>query len=325
MSKTNTSFSTTFLDNIISYVKNSTSLTDSDIENIVNMLKSIDENDFTSEHHYMYYVRFVKPKLSRIGKTYRLPKSYYWKKMMTKLAVGIGDSYVILEFINYAIDRYDRMESRELDIYLLGKNSDNKVFVNKVTFGISDLLNSVWIYHTNDNVRVFRVEDREIKRNLGYNYESDLSEILVTTNGSYRIQGEITLNVTEIHSEEKFRELLKESFMYDIQEYVRYLFYDHVSTILSDMGFNIGVDRGSSIDIVIPYVLSRERWETDLASILIALEKRLSLENRVAVHMYDKRINVVNPYYGELRVYLMAGRGEYVTTKRNYNFSTFFK
>jgi len=292
----------TFLDSLIKYSK-SDNLDTSDVLNIVDILSRADRNDFTSEAHYLYYKRYISPKISSVGKIRRLPNPGYYDKMLTKLSVGISESYVLLEFLNYEIYEDGEMRYSKSVTYLLGKNGgDGKVFVNKVDFRIaspivigrleqfrlaSDVIDGI--------VRVYKVSDSDIRNALGFNYDSDGegSEVVIASEGSYRVQGEIILIAREIESEGRFRDYLRDSLRGDIFRYAEYLFRDHLIMILRNMGFN--VDTMPNMN----HLLHRGS-EHQVVALLLGLKRALSLESKVSIN--ENALNIESPWFGKVVV-----------------------
>jgi hypothetical protein len=162
------------------------------------------------------FKKFVKPKLKTIGKAFttRTHSRYYRYLYYNTCEVVLTKNYCLLKFTRY---RYRaEFEYRDygeyvndisfsgmrVDTYLIGFNSDNKLFVNKLGYRAIDYRSGdIEGYDTwhSYGVIVVRAKDSLIHNMLGYNHDcGDLEKIVVNDNGVYRVQGEVLLNALKV-------------------------------------------------------------------------------------------------------------------------------
>jgi len=267
----------------------------SSYEDVVKTFRSVGEDEFSSKNHYIYYKHYLLRKLSMIGKIYRYSRWGAETKKRFNLAIGIGKTYAVVEFIKCVKDEGKEPDCYRAFSYLIGVNSDGKLFINKVDFGASNL--SIYGESMHDlvvgksKIYMYIISDYEVKRMLGFTYENENSEVTIDRSGMYRVQGEIVLDVDMLNldrkeAEDKYIYRIESLLTFPMQYYVEYLLTDHIARILSEMGFNV---RYRDRHLVIDGAIDRKREELDIAAIMIALSKKLREESHEVVYIDRER------------------------------------
>jgi len=290
LNKNNIFFNELFLDKV--FVEN-------DKSKIIDLMKSLKKEDFSSETHYTIYKMFILPKLRMVGKEYEktvVGRRYRYRyRYRYKLVITISQSYIILDFF-YCKDNYSCHSTAQ---YIIGKDND-KIFVNQTDIPINVLCN--YDIDINDVV-VCKADDRDIKRYLEFEHEFNSEENVIVEKGRYRVQGEIVLDVIDIDTD--FKNYVIERLNRQIEEYATLLFSDFLIRIIQDIGFDIDIRRG----IAIPDVLRHNKLEEDSYYISKALfnELRKHFDYAYIEHgELDHFIELSNEYYGNITILVRA-------------------
>jgi hypothetical protein len=224
---------------------------------VLSNLLELRKEYFTNETHYEYFRRYVKPKLSMVinKPTYSYKVKMYWRvrnyEVKHSCSIYVSQSYLVISFYRklYRVwDINDKSLIRTIEYhYLLGFNSDGKLFVNRV--GNRPLENDlpIIVLVGNGSYDVSSTKDEEIRRILGYNYDVDgNSEVVIDKDGIYRVQGEIVISVHMLDDIEEHYKWIIDRVKSEITDLVESIISDRIASILIDMGFNIsvfGIDR----------------------------------------------------------------------------------
>jgi len=302
----------TFFDRAMSYVKESKAF---DVNGLLKILKSARESEFSSKAHYVYYRRYVVPKLSRLGKKYKVEEEYnsflgreipihIWHDLL----VAVSDNYILLVFeVNkegWGVRRAFR--------YLLGKDR-GRVFVNRIEgHWLSDtaVLKCSLSFGESD-IEVYLISDGDVRAALGYTQDSEDSMAFIADGGVFRVQGEIAIRA-ENTTEEEFRKRIADNLSREAGWYNAYLFCDCLAGILTDLGFTPRFRRREGFFVlIIDDVLSRERRWLDKLALLLGLAKELKRRGfrKVEVNDSESIILVEDSYFGKHRLSIVTGRG----------------
>jgi len=318
MDKALAQFPPTFFDRALGYLKESKSF---NVGDFFKILRSAKESDFSDRSHYVYYKRYVIPKLSRVGKRYKVGEECsYWenrkivKEMWFDLNVKVSESYLLLEFV---VNR-SHEDFLSWYRYLLGKDR-GKVFVNRIRQSWREGNGGLMRYVRcgESDVSVYVVEDSEIKHSLGYSEDSEYELAIVADEGNFRVQGEVVLRASRT-SLEKFLEVMADQLKREAIRYATYLFADYLMQVLIDMGFSPRVERFARWGltrghIVIDGALDRKRAGVEALALAHGLARELRRRDigEVEFNAVSREIWVESEYYGEHRLRVRDGRGRY--------------
>jgi len=226
-------------------------------KNVLSNLLDLKKEYFTNETHYKYFMRYVKPKLSMIVNnptyTYKVKEWGYKRIYEVKhdCSIRVSQSYLVISFYRklyrvWDINDKSLVSDREYH-YLMGFNSDGKLFVNRVLNRPTDYDLPIVVLVGNGSYDIATTKDDEVRRILGYNYDVDGdSEIVIDNDGIYRVQGEIVISTHMIDSIEDYYKWIIDRVKSEITDLVETLVTDRIAALLIDMGFNIttfGIDR----------------------------------------------------------------------------------
>jgi len=227
--------------------------TDSDVEILLHELKTIPSDYFTSYEHYQYYTRYVLPKIKLVNKEYQWKSSisphkiYKFKHLLT---ISLCEKYLVIDFIVDVYRKYEdedddhyRFHDRHEHVYLLGFNSDSKLFVNEIPnasipFRYED--NKVFL---SKGVELRIINYNEMINGLGFDYDvADRESVIINREGRYRVQGEIVLRVDrELNNVNEFYQMLVDRSQ--IVNYVETYIANYIAMALMDLGFSINYDK----------------------------------------------------------------------------------
>jgi hypothetical protein len=232
---------------------------------VVDILTSIPRRFFTDDRHYLYYKTYVVPKLKLVGRRYiqRYPRrGRYAYRHSFRLRVGLSNSYIVLNVIRN-VRLLEREGGEYVEVggmswrnytYVLGLNSDGRLFVNRVGFEATTLPELRLIDF--GYVDVFETEDGSIVNALGFDRSVDsFEEVTITHGGNYRVQGEVIMAVNQpwtggVASIEDFYSYVLNSMGSQLLGYARYLALDRVAVELINMGFSVRLARRHASDVI---------------------------------------------------------------------------
>jgi hypothetical protein len=216
-------------------------------------------------------------------------------------SIRVSQSYIVITFYrktyNVYSDNYKSLVNSRVYYYLLGFNSDGKLFINKINSNPTDYDLPKIVLIGNGSYDVSSTKDDEVRRVLGYNYDVDGdSEVVIDKDGIYRVQGEIVIPVHMIDSIEDYYKWIIERVKTQITDLVEALITDRISALLIDMGFNISVldiDRIAIVDV--------QRCEDTLSDKLKALSIKLleEIKKNFDVTKYELRYD---SYYDSVKI-----------------------
>jgi len=296
---------------------------------IKNTLRRLPRTAFTSDVHYEYYKQYVVPKISMVGKTY--VKKYRWcrgckEENYKHMKINVSNSYIVIEIIDYSIvlnekndPYYYRSEpSQHYYTYVLGLDSNGKLFVNKVDWGIP--YSATIEKRKVGSIEIYEFEDKHIMDMLGFDRSTDaLEDVIIIEKGRYRVQGEIIANLNSwrfenVNSLDDFRLYLRSSIRILVEEYIGYLAYDRVSQYLVNSGFNISLQRINSrlyIAIVDSHKGGVDRFRRAIA-IAADLRDRLGGHNFEAINYGSAaKFRCNDPMVGEIELVVLSDRVPY--------------
>jgi hypothetical protein len=210
--------------------------------------------DFFDETSWLYYLSYVKPKLTKVHKS---PSPD-----VAKLEVYVSPSYLVL---------YPVIETPRGTIaraYLFGVSEDGRVFVNRLLRPPIAYDDSVT--RLTSNISIATLDDVKIYNDLGYDFDvAEKEEAVIDfahSDGTrYRVQGDIVLAVRpwpEIPG------LLER-----VQNYVERLLLDIVNRILIDAGLStVTAASGARDSFILMYFTvpprSKERYIAKLSDLI---------------------------------------------------------
>jgi hypothetical protein len=235
--------------------------------------------------------------------TYRVKR--YWRvndyEVRHDCSIRVSQSYIVITFYrktyNVYSENYKRLASERVYHYLLGFSSDGKLFINKINNNPTDYDLPKIVLAGNGSYDLATVRDSEIRRILGYDRDVDGdSEIIISDNGIYRVQGEIVISVQMLDSIEELYRWIIERVKTQITDLVEALITDRIASILIDMGFNISVLNIDRIAIV-----NVQRCEDTLNDKLKALSIKLleEIKKNFDVTKYELRYD---SYYDNVKI-----------------------
>jgi hypothetical protein len=295
----------------------------------VEVLKSIPRQLFTDDRHYTYYRTYVVPKLGLVGRSY-IQRHPRWRRQVLRhsyfMRVTLSNSYVIVsidravELLEEENGRYTVPRDRGVRTYsyLLGLNSDGRLFVNRVE-PTSMTISDTTVKHL-DYVTIRETEDPEIMRALGFDRSTDLyEEITIRDPGSYRVQGEVILAANQFwtgtaESIEDFYGRVVESVQRELLDYAHYLAIDRVMVELLSMGFSVRMtrDRGVERIRIVDSIDGRGGDDEKAAAVAVELCRRLSgLGTSKDPHSRMFRCDIEDGLLGSYTVAVDRGRVPY--------------
>ena len=233
-----------------------------DIDQLLVELRNIPSDMFTSYEHYQYYQRYVIPKLRLVNKEYKWrTKISPYREYLFKhsLMISLCEKYLIFDFIitvyrkyRDSEDNYYRIHDNHDHVYLLGFNSDNKLFVNEIPNHIVPFRYVENKIFGDKSVEIRTIGYNEMISGLGFDYDvADKENIVVSSAGRYRVQGEIILRVDrELNDVNEFYQLLVDRSQ--IVDYVETYISNYLSLALIDLGFSIEPNRSITLRNVLP-------------------------------------------------------------------------
>jgi hypothetical protein len=226
---------------------------------IIEVLGSFREHHFSDLKHYNMYKQFVVPKLKLVGKAFSVRKRVHKYLYYITLEVVLTKNYCvlkfnknryILEFVNNGYGSYSTQAEyvgRKTDSYLLGFNSDGKLFVNKIPLDYIDYRDSSikgYDLYSRYGVAVIRAEDSFVSNILGYSNDyADRERIIIMESGNYRVQGEVILSAIKVNCSnvsETIGDLGPIGIVHEaLIDYLRRYIANELMRALIDIGFNV--------------------------------------------------------------------------------------
>jgi hypothetical protein len=222
---------------------------ENDVNQLLSELRNIPSDYFTSYEHYMFYKRYVLPKLRLVSKEYDWKSTisrYKVYRIKHKLLINVSDIYMVMKltydiYYRYKIDKngeYRHLDSRDHS-YVIGFDTNGKLFINEIPNMFLNYKVGMIKNFDGKGVEVRVVDREEVIRLLGFEHDTADKELIeITGVGLYRVQGEIVLNVIRGLESigEFYRSLLNRS---GITSYAEMYFMNYVALSLIDLGFSI--------------------------------------------------------------------------------------
>ena len=218
------------------------------VDQLLAELINIPSDYFTSYEHYQYYKRYVLPKLKLVNREYPWKSRvspYKVYKFKHELLLCVCDTYLIMNFITNVFSKYKGSDgsgywllNRNEHEFVLGFDVNGKLFVNEIPNDVSAVIPVESKEFREKGVYVRLVSEDDIRRLLGF--EVDLAKheaITISATGSYRVQGEIVIEVNrELSSVEQFYEIMADR--REIANYVEVYLGNYLNLALIDLGFS---------------------------------------------------------------------------------------
>jgi hypothetical protein len=232
------------------------------VDQLLVELRNITSDMFTSYDHYQYYARYVIPKLRLVNKEYKWrTKISPYREYLFKhsLMVSLCEKYMIFDFITTVYrkyrdseDNYYRIHDNHDHVYLIGFNSDNKLFVNEIPNGSLPFRYVENKIFGDKAVEVRVINYNEMISGLGFEQDvADKENVIINRSGRYRVQGEIVLRVDrELNGIDEFYQLLVDRSQ--IVNYVETYIANYVNLALIELGFSIESNRSITLRNVLP-------------------------------------------------------------------------
>ena len=227
---------------------------------VLSNLLELRKEYFTNETHYEYFRRYVKPKLSMIVNkptyTYNVKERWCRRTYEVKhsCSIYVSQSYLVISFyrklFTNRVGNDKDLVSENGYHYLLGFNSDGKLFINRIGNRPFEYDLPIVVLVGNGSYDIASTKDGEIKILLGYDYDADGDgEVIIDKDGVYRVQGEIVISVHMFDSIEEYYKFIVNRVKSEITDLVESIITDRIASILIDMGFNISILRIDRIAI----------------------------------------------------------------------------
>jgi hypothetical protein len=276
------------------------------LHQFINELKSIPSECFTSYDHYVYYRRYVVPKVKLIGREYEWRSAisrYKRYKIRHTAIIYFSDIYMILNFVTNVHYRYKvddsgsyRFLNDHSHVFIMGFDTNGKLFVNEIPIHFFVFRAGMYRVFDGSGVEIRVVDRGEVIGRLGFDRDvADRELVEVSDVGVYRVQGEVLLNVIRgLGSVEEFyRSLLNRS---GIAAYVSTYLMNYVSLALIDMGFSVEPSRSIVIRNVLPSSIIEK--PDKIISVLKILGENIVEQLKKYIEVYDVRYSYVKDEYG---------------------------
>jgi hypothetical protein len=203
--------------------------------------------------------------------------------------------------------------------YVYGFNNDGLLFVNRIdSRNIFDYATPQLIAFK-DNITIYSVNDVVIHKILGYDYDvGELSEITVSDSGSYRVQGEIVLNVKVVNSIEDYYKRIINDLEDQLRGYVHIIILDVIMSILLSLRFNVSLHESETGQLGIALIDIRRRGDNIESKLrYIAYEILENLKTFMEIDSYRVDIDfsgnirdiiIRSRYYGEFIINFVLSR-----------------
>jgi hypothetical protein len=191
----------------------------------------------------------------------------------------LSRNYVVLEFKGEA--RYHH--------YLLGVNTDGKVFINKLRNFSGETSKLLYMFKRENNVEIpiYLIDDVDVHRSMGFGYDIENSEDKVIPKyyegyiiDAYRVQGDIVLHIFE---ENVYFATIRQL----LAEHIERIFYrvilERIRDLLADIGISseFGNRFGSEVLIfrAFPRDLSAEEEKYYLEKLFEIMKRKLNISD----------------------------------------------
>ena len=177
------------------------------------------------------------------GKKKKIPKEYFtneihydiFKSLKRPTTLIFSENYLVLVF-------YHRANT----YYLLGINSDSKVFINKMLHApdFTKVAVSVWNEKLRWAFTIGKTDDYHIRNKLDYHYEP---EQILGRYGTYRLQGDLTL--TLIDSKDPYQDFLNEianNIFWQVARVIHLRILERIRDVLLEHGITSEIVRVNS-------------------------------------------------------------------------------
>jgi hypothetical protein len=306
------------------------------IPTLLHVLKAFRCEHFTSDNHYAMFKLYVKPRLQRIGKAFA---ARTWSERYKYLYIDVAELYFSKNYLLTIFKRYRYMldlnhtdygsyklklteDGDRRDAYLIGFNSDGKLFVNKSHVWAVDLRDKrVKSYdHRDDYLLVIaEVDDSLIHEFLGYGIDGgDSEKIAVSGDGTYRVQGEVLMHARGVEAK-SIGDIIGVDYpvgiVHDaIVDYLNRFVANELMIELTNIGFSVDYARrmrsgGASIHhaVVIPNVLTDGR---DSNAAIEAVVSRLKDRMKGYEVEYDRLRRIMRIKNGFINAEISIGTAE---------------
>jgi len=270
------------------------------VNSFINELMDLKKEYFTNDDSYHYYKRYVAQKLKLIGKEYThrssRTKRYIYKSIYL-LYLYISNSYIVItierkiyaKHINYG-DWY--LNSTHGHTYVVGFNSDNKLFVNYL--GDTDIYEIKDEIYNSEYIKLYKIDDEIVYALFGYNYDNEKEFVKIDHRGSYRVQGDIVLSsINDFNDFDDYVDWLIYNIDYNIVRYVRRYITDIIFHVLTLLGFNVDVNVDSitiqSLSTIKKYInIETKKIEKFINMIIDELRKYIDIKEYKIGYILDK-------------------------------------
>jgi len=235
------------------------------ITEVVEFLRKLKRSDFSSDLHYIYYVRYIKSKLSSINREYAVKAFGREIKKKSRVQIYVSPRYIVIRFVVGTKRGGDWFIQRHLHTYVLGINDDFKLFVNRVDMvPVGARIVSVDEYGN----ELYTVPDDKVYQIFEFNHNAVQEEVVISGRGSYRVQGEIVIDamgaLCDLHW------TIKRSI--EVESYITRLYTNIIALLLRQRGFHVEVEEEC---VTMPLSVKRNVSNAKLKIIKRAIKREL--------------------------------------------------
>jgi hypothetical protein len=253
-----------------------------------------------------HYLRGEKKALIRLF-TNRIHFEIFKRLWNDPMTIYVSKNYIVLQFREY----------NTIDFYVIGINSDKRLFINKIRdfnpFGARLLFE----YEHDDEggnenrIPILLIDDKDIFRAMGFEEDienSDDKTIPKSMIRNYRIQGDLILRIS---TEDEFFENIREQVLDQIDQILNRVILQRIQAILSDFGISSEIVRRFRREVLLFRAFPRDSKAEEvnyyLENLLAILRRRLNITDiaqnvhfalglspftegsDITIHAYDER------------------------------------
>jgi len=233
------------------------------ITEIIEFLKKLKKSDFSSDLHYIYYTRYVKPKLSSLNKEYATKAFGKEIRKKTKVNIYVSQRYIVLRFLVESKRHGNWFTNLHAHTFVIGINDDYRLFVNRVDVVPDD---AKLVAADENRNELYIVDDSKVHRVFEFSQDVAQEDIVIAEGGRYRVQGEIVIEVLSTPCN------LHQTIERDVLWYIERLYTNIVAMLLQMRGFHINVEGGR---IVLPSSVRRGASDEEIRMVKKAIKSEL--------------------------------------------------
>jgi hypothetical protein len=240
--------------------------------NLTDILKEMDLNPILCKLLY-HYLRREKSKAIGLF-TNQIHYALFKQLANVPAAIYVSQNYVVLQFYTYERSHF----------YVIGINTDDKLFVNKIRNFNSLGAKFICEYHHKDGeggecvIPIYLVSDQNIYQSMGFDYDVERSSDKTIPKyynermmSLYRIQGDLVLRIFD---ESVFFETVRQLIAEQVEQILTRVILQRIQMILSDLGISSQITTRFRRECVMFRAFPREKSSSEI---------RYYLENLVTI------------------------------------------